>query len=315
MVRNHGILLHGGARSEKINKSSDRGEKICKSISLASKEGFSLLKRGDAAIDAVEVAVVMMEDSEVFNAGAGSCLTIDGSVEMDASIMSGIDLAAGSVGMVQDISNPIKLARLVMEKSDHVMLVSTGASEFAKLIDMPIKKIHPNVNILERYAKLKKKFNKYWNKNSKMLHDELLELEPHGTVGAVALDRDGNVASAVSTGGRWLKMSGRIGDSAIIGAGIYADNRLGAVCATGNGEFIMKLCLSKYTCDRMKTKNASNCSRQAIKELTNIFGANTGGIIAIDKHGRLGIAQNTHSMPVSFLSNKDERNMTFLSMP
>ena len=117
MNRNHGILLHGGARSEKISRSSDRGEKICNSISLASKEGFSLLKRGDTAIDAVEIAVVMMEDSGVFNAGAGSCLTIDGCVEMDASIMSGIDLSAGSVGMIRDISNPIKLARQIMEKS------------------------------------------------------------------------------------------------------------------------------------------------------------------------------------------------------
>ena len=272
MILHHGILLHGGARSEKINASSQRAKKICKSIRLASQEGFSFLKRGNTAIDAVEIAVVMMEDSGIFNAGAGSCLTIDGCVEMDASIMSGIDLSAGSVGMVRDISNPIKLARQIMDKSDHVMLVSTGASQFANLINMQVKQILPDTNTLDKYVKLKKKFKKYWYKNYSLLHDKLLEMGPQGTVGAVAIDRDGNVASAVSTGGRWLKMSGRIGDSAIIGGGVYADNRLGAACATGNGESMIRLCLSKYTCDLMRTNNASICSRKAIKDLTKLFG-------------------------------------------
>ena len=313
MIRDYGILLHGGARSEKINASSDRAKRTCKSISLASQEGFSFLKRGKTAIDAVEVAVEMMENSGIFNAGAGSCLTIDGCVEMDASIMSGIDLSAGSVGMVSDVSNPIKLARQVMERSDHVMLVSTGASKFANLIQMPVKQIRPSKNTLDKYEKLKKEFKKYWSSNFKTLN-KLLELGPQGTVGAVAMDRDGNVASAVSTGGRWLKLSGRIGDSGIIGGGIYADNRFGAVSATGSGEFMIRLCLCKYTCDMMKANKASDCTSKAVKELTKSFGTNTGGVIAIDNHGGMGIAHNTPCMPVSYISSKDEKNMTFLSM-
>ena len=160
MTRNYGILLHGGARSDKIKASSDRAKRIRKSISLASQEGFSFLKRGKTAIDAVEIAVEMMENSGIFNAGVGSCLTIDGCVEMDASIMSGIDLSAGSVGMVSDVSNPIKLARQVMERSDHVMLVSTGASKFANLIQMPVKQIRPSKNTLDKYAKLKEGIQK-----------------------------------------------------------------------------------------------------------------------------------------------------------
>ena len=203
MERNYGILLHGGARSEKINASSNRAKKMCKFIAHASNEGYFLLKRGNSAIDAVEYAIIMMEDSGIFNAGKGSCLTLDGHMEMDASIMSGIDLSAGSVGMVQGISNPIKLARHVMERSNHVMLVSKGALEFANFMHMPPKQIHPEKKILDKYMKLKKTFKHYWNEKYNMPYDELEALGQQGTVGAVALDTNGNLASAVSTGGRW----------------------------------------------------------------------------------------------------------------
>jgi L-asparaginase / beta-aspartyl-peptidase len=312
MIREFGILLHGGAKTKKISVTSNKGEKIIKNIGRASQAGFSLLKRGNSAVDAVEASVIMMEDSGVFNAGAGSCLTIDRSIEMDASIMSGRDLSAGCVGMVHDIANPIKLARRVMETSGHVMLVSSGALKFARLANIPLKKNQPDKKSLDRYRKLMSDLRKSRKKNS-IKHPDARQHQS-GTVGAVAVDIDRNVASAVSTGGRWLKMSGRIGDSGIIGGGFYADNKLGAACATGNGEFIMRLCLSKYACDRMKARDAIYSSREAIGELTRIFGANTGGIIAVDPHGEFGISHNTPSMPISWISSKDQKLMTFLSV-
>jgi L-asparaginase / beta-aspartyl-peptidase len=314
MIHRYGILLHGGAKTKKIGVKSKKAEKIIKNIGFASKAGFSLLKQGNSATDAVEASVTTMENSRAFNAGRGSCLTINKSIEMDASIMSGKDLSAGSVGMVHDIANPIKLARRVMEESCHVMLVSTGALEFAKLVNVPMKKNQPDRNSLNKYNKLMKDFRKSWKKNNIKPPDPMLEHDESGTVGAVAIDIDGNVASAVSTGGRWLKMCGRIGDSGIIGGGFYADNKVGAACATGNGEFIMRLCLSKYTCDRMKARDAIYSSRKAIRELTRKFGANTGGIIAVDAHGRFGISHNTPSMPVSWISSEDQKLMTLLSM-
>jgi beta-aspartyl-peptidase (threonine type) len=296
-------MVHGGAGAGELRNSKHLRNSISKALSNSVIVGYDLLESGHEAVDGVESAVANMEDTGLFNAGVGSCLTLDKSIEMDASIMNGKDLAAGSVGMVQNVRNPVKLARQVMERTDHVMLVSDGAYELAKLLDIGIEHVVPTPEKLESYQRLCKEMRTVWSRNYQLL----LSSRHFGTVGAVALDRHGNVAAAVSTGGRWLKMHGRVGDSAVIGAGIYADNGSGAACATGHGELMIRLCLSKYTCDLMKKCDPSQSAKKAIEVLTKKFGANTGGIIAVDTKGRFGMSMNTGSMPVAMKSSKDEK--------
>jgi L-asparaginase / beta-aspartyl-peptidase len=304
-----GILIHGGAGTEKIKKSSKRAKDITNSLMSSVCNGFEILrKENGTAVDAVESAVANMENSGVFNAGLGSCLTVDKQIEMDASIMNGKDISVGSVGMVQNIQNPIKLARLVMESTDHVMFVSEGANKLAKLLGMEFRHYKISQQKLKTYNKYYKQMKSRWRKNNQLLTSHNNK-NHYGTVGAVAIDREGNVASAASTGGRWLKIHGRIGDSAIVGAGIYADNGLGAACTTGIGEFIVRLCLSKYACDYMgrQNNNALLSSNMAIAKLTQKFGKNTGGIITVDTKGQFGAAMNTQSMPIALCISKTKK--------
>ena len=307
-----GILIHGGAGVEKIK----RTDEITRSLKSAVSNGFDLLKRSsNKAVDSVEAAVASMEDSGVFDAGVGSYLTIDKTVEMDASIMDGRDISAGSVGMAMGIKNPIKLARKIMEHTDHVMMVSDGVTRLSQLFGNTVEEYPQELNtkILNEYNRLMKSVRIKWKKNNKltMLSSAASQEKSHhhySTVGAVAIDKDGNVASAVSTGGIWLKMSGRIGDSAIIGSGIYADNKSGAACATGYGEYIMRLCLCKYACDQMQSRNSAHLSsKKSIDVLTERFGKDTGGIITVDLKGRFGRACNTRFMPTAMITNKNQK--------
>ena len=317
---NFGILVHGGAGSNKRKtKQSFNETEIGKKIGQAACIGFDILKcytvhtnsnnnkANTFALDAVERAVAVMEDSGLFDAGiGGSYLTADAEIEMDASIMNGKDLSAGSVGMVQNIQNPIKLARLVMEHTDHVMLVSDGVTQLAKLFNIEIKYRKPTEQSLKKHVKRKRILKKEWPKNHKLLFSlPKFTYDHYGTVGAVAIDQEANVASAVSTGGRWFKMHGRIGDSAIIGSGLYADNESGAACTTGVGELIMRLCLAKVACDHMrKGQNALTSTKKAIELLSSKFGKNTGGIIAVDKFGQFGAEMNTQSMPIALFTSQ-----------
>jgi L-asparaginase / beta-aspartyl-peptidase len=304
-----GILIHGGASIEKIKRTNE----ITRSLKSAVSYGFDLLKSSNKAVDSVEAAVAGMEDSGVFDAGVGAYLTIDKTVEMDASIMDGRDISAGSVGMATGIKNPIKLARQIMERTDHVMIVSDGVTKLSKLFGNTVEEYSQDLNEkkLNEYNKLMKNVRIKWKKNSKlmMLSSAASQEKNHySTVGAVAIDKDGNVASAVSSGGIWLKMRGRIGDSAIVGSGIYADNKSGAACATGYGEYIMRLCLCKYACDQMHSKNSALLSsKKSIDMLTKRFGKNTGGIITVDLKGRFGRAYNTRSMPTAMITNKNQK--------
>jgi beta-aspartyl-peptidase (threonine type) len=307
-----GILIHGGAGVKKIKRTDD----ITRSLKSAVSNGFDLLKRSsNKAVDSVEAAVASMEDSGVFDAGVGSYLTIDKTVEMDASIMDGRDISAGSVGMAMGIKNPIKLARKIMERTDHVMMVSDGVTRLSQLFGNTVEEYPQELDtkILNEYNKLMKNVRIKWKKNNKltMLSSAASQEKSHhhySTVGAVAIDKDGNVASAVSTGGIWLKMRGRIGDSAIIGSGIYADNKSGAACATGYGEYIMRLCLCKYACDQMQSRNSAHLSsKKSIDVLTERFGKNTGGIITVDLKGRFGRACNTRFMPTAMITNKNQK--------
>lgn len=308
-----GILTHGGAETKKIRKSTEREDKKRQFLRSSVSSGFETLKKGNSAIDSVEVSIAIMEDSGAFNAGTGACLTVDKQTEMDASIMDGRDISAGCVGMVENIRNPIKLARQVMEQTDHVLIVSGGTIKLAELLNINIEQHNPSQQLLDKFSNLKRDMKNKWKKNNKL---SFLPTDHYnhslGTVGAVAIDKEGNVASGVSTGGRWLKMHGRIGDSAVIGSGFYADNRLGAACATGHGEYIMRICLCKYACDLMRSNNAALSSNRSIRLLTKRFGKNTGGIITVDRRGRFGKAYNTNSMSIASISSKDETTKIML---
>ena len=316
MDQDFGILIHAGAGNRSFTDiNSSRTEEIRKLLELTASQSYDFLVKSNTeteitcVLNAVETAVVRMEDSGLFDAGIrGSYLTSRGQVEMDAAIMNGKDLSAGSVGMVKNIKNPVRVARLVMQRTNHVMLVSRGVTEFGKLLNLEFKPRRPTTTSLAKYNLYKKNengiFQKEWPKNSRLYIAGAKFLERHyGTVGAVAIDRAGNTASAVSTGGRWFKMSGRIGDSAIIGSGLYADNGSGAACATGIGEFIMRLCLAKEACIFMRKYNAKIASKKAIRILSHRFGRNSGGIITVDKHGHFGMDTNTLSLPIAICTN------------
>jgi L-asparaginase / beta-aspartyl-peptidase len=195
------------------------------------------------------------------------------------------------------------------------MMVSDGVTRLSKLFGNTVEEYPQELNkkILNEYNKLMKNVRIISKKNNKltMLSSAASQEKSHhhySTVGAVAIDKDGNVASAVSTGGIWLKMHGRIGDSAIIGSGIYADNKSGAACATGYGEYIMRLCLCKYASDQMQSRNSAHLSsKKSIDVLTERFGKNTGGIITVDLKGRFGRACNTRFMPTAMITNKNQK--------
>jgi len=290
------IVVHGGAG----RWHPERQEPGVEGVKDAALKGFNILVGGGSALDAVEAAVVCLEDNEVFNAGKGSTLTIDRRIEMEASIMDGKTLRAGAVGLLKDVKNPVKLARIVMEKTDHVFLVSEGAEKLAEIFS------------LERVNLITELRLKYWeNLREKLLKGEvnhmlklykLLEEHPnlfvYETVGAVALDEQGNVAAATSTGGMTLKLPGRIGDSPLIGCGTYADNEAGACSATGIGEVAIRLVLAKTVCDYMRKMDAQEAVEAAIKLVNKRIAnqANLMGLIAVDKNGNVGAAHNSPNM-------------------
>ncbi len=290
------IVVHGGAGTWHPER-QDPGIKGVKDAAL---EGFEILKSGGSALDAVEAAVICLEDNEVFNAGKGSTLTIDKRIEMEASIMDGKTLKAGAVGLLKDVKNPVKLARIVMEKTDHVFLVGEGAEKLAETFNL--ERINPITELRLKYWKnLKEKLLKGEVNYLLRLH-ELIKENPdlfvYETVGAVALDKHGNVAAATSTGGMTLKLPGRIGDSPLIGCGTYADDETGACSATGIGEIAIRLVLAKTVCDYMREVGAQTAVEEAIRLVNKrITGqANLMGLIAVDKNGNVGAAHNSPNM-------------------
>ncbi|XP_030234443.1 isoaspartyl peptidase/L-asparaginase [Gadus morhua] len=229
------LVVHGGAWAIP----DELAEASVKGVKAAASEGYRVLGTGGSALDAVEKAVRAMEDNPVFDAGHGAVLNADGEVELDAIIMDGQTLGSGAVSCVQNIANPVSLARAVMEKTDHVMLTSRGANLFAERIGF---KTAPTETLVTAYERREwEKAKEYGAGVKELFHSQLC----HDTVGAVAVDSCGNVACATSTGGIRNKMVGRVGDSPVIGAGGYADNRSGAVSCTGHGESILKVTLAR----------------------------------------------------------------------
>lgn len=287
------MVIHGGAGTIRRESMTPATEKAYRdTLTIALRRGYEILARGGSSLDAVEAAIRLMEDSPLFNAGKGAVFTSAGTNELDAAIMDGRTLAAGSVAAVQRIKNPISLARLVMEKSPHVMMVGAGAEEFAKLQGMEL--VAPSYFWTERR----------WNQlqNEKRAADTarkgaaLSAENKLGTVGAIALDRTGNLAAATSTGGTSSKRYGRVGDTPIIGAGTYATASC-AVSATGAGEFFIRNNVAADICARAKYTGVS-IERAADDVVMKVLVAQKGegGVIAMDAKGNITAPFNTPGM-------------------
>ncbi len=262
-------------------------------IANALAAGYALLEKGASAVDAVEAAVAVMEDDDTFDAGRGSFLTQDGRVQMDALLMNGANLRTGGVACVERLRNPIHAARLVLDHSPHVYFVGTGAERFARQNGMAL--VDNTELIVPRERERLMAFQKAELEGAT---DTTFSgpLVSHDTVGAVALDADGNIAAGTSTGGTLSKAPGRVGDSSLIGCGCYADNLSAAVSLTGWGEPIMKLVLGKWAVDRVAAgASPEEAARAAIDYLFERLGGH-GGIILLGPDGRVGLAHNTPRM-------------------
>jgi beta-aspartyl-peptidase (threonine type) len=266
------VIVHGGAGLV----AGDHHAAVMATCRAAVEAGLERLREGGSALDATEIAVRILEDDPLFNAGYGSVLNRDGQVQMDALIMDGRTFNIGAVGAVSRVKNPVSLARRVMEATPHHLLVAEGAERFAAEQGIPL--VPPEAMIAQSRVKS----------------------SSGDTVGAVALDSAGNLAVAVSTGGVRGKLAGRVGDSPIAGAGGWADNALGAACATGLGEGIMRALLTFRAVSLLESHSAQAAAEAALAVFGEKF-RGEGGLIVLDRHGQVGIAHNTPFMPVAWL--------------
>ena len=285
-VSNFGLIVHGGAGSfSNLDENTLNSYKT--GIDQALTAGYEVLENGGSSVDAVTAAVIILEDLPLFNAGKGSVYTEMETQEMDSSIMDGKSGKGGAVAGVSMVKNPIILARKVMDETEHVMLIGEGAEKFAK--EVGVELVDPSYFYSEKNLKRVRK-----SKKDKKL----------GTVGAAALDKYGNLAAATSTGGRTNKMTGRVGDSPILGAGTWAQNDLCAVSGTGHGEYFMRLLTAADVCKLMEYSNLSleDSSNSVVNKLTNL-GAQ-GGIISIDSSGTISAVFNTKAMARGYKTNE-----------
>jgi beta-aspartyl-peptidase (threonine type) len=296
----YAIAIHGGAGT--ILRSAMTVEKEMsyrKALEDAINIGEAVLAKAGSSLDAVEAAIRSLEDCPLFNAGRGSVFTHEGKNEMDAAIMYGKDLTAGAVGAVQNIKNPISLARAVMEKSDHVFMISHGAQEFAKKVKaefMPDDYFYVSL----RYEQLQEAIKSDVITLDHNVRPDIIEKpgdKKFGTVGAVALDIHGNIAAATSTGGMTNKKHGRVGDTPIIGSGTYANNKTCAISCTGHGEFFIRTVVAYDISCLMEYKGLSlkeACDVVVMDKLVKIGGE--GGLIALDAKGNIELPFNSEGM-------------------
>jgi L-asparaginase / beta-aspartyl-peptidase len=288
------MVIHGGAGTILRQNMTPVMEKAyIDTLTIALRTGYEILARGGSSLDAVEATIRVMEDSPLFNAGKGAVFTANGINELDASIMDGKTLGAGAVAAVEHIRNPISLARLVMEKSPHVMMVGAGAEEFAK--SQGVKLVPPYYFWTER------RWRSYETERARADSGKTGaapgEERKFGTVGAVALDKAGNLAAGTSTGGTSMKRYGRVGDSPIIGAGTYANNLSCAVSGTGDGEFFIRNNVAADICARVRYTGVSlqqAADDVVMKELVAQHGE--GGVIAMDRKGNIATPFNSAGM-------------------
>lgn len=275
------IALHGGAGNMKPEQfTQEQLDEYQRELNNALQVGINILNAGGKSLDAVEQVVRYLEDCPLFNAGKGSVYTHEGRIELDAAIMDGKTLGAGAVASVRDVKNPISLARKVMEASPHVLLVGSGASEFARLQGVEM--------VDSSYFFTPKRWEEI---------QQVLSREKMGTVGCVALDIHGNLAAATSTGGMTNKRWGRVGDAPIIGAGTYANNATCAVSATGHGEFFIRYTVAHDISALMEYQNLSlNAAVEKVVMLKLAKAGGRGGVIAVDRKGNVSMMMNTSGM-------------------
>ncbi len=297
---NFGMVLHGGAGTiSKGDMTEEMEAQYRQKLTEALEKGHHILKKGGSSLDAVAGALIILENSPLFNAGKGAVFTNNGSNELDASIMDGRSLQAGAVAGVKTVKNPILLARKVMEKSPHVLLSGEGADTFARGQGLEI--VDPDYFYTERRWKSLQKVKAREN----LGEPEKSPDKKHGTVGAAALDKFGNLAAGTSTGGMTNKRYGRIGDSPLIGAGTYANNETCAVSATGHGEYFIRAVVTHDISALMQYKGLSlqeAANRVIVDKLTALGG--TGGVVAIDKKGNIAMPFNTKGMYRGWVDKK-----------
>jgi L-asparaginase / beta-aspartyl-peptidase len=292
------IAIHGGAGTvPRAHLSHERERLYRDGLESALDQGYAVLEGGGSSLDAVTAAVRVLEDDPLFNAGHGAALTRDGAAELDAAIMEGRQMRAGAVASVRHVKNPIELARRVMEKSRHVLLVGSGAEEFALEEQFVLVPNH--------YFRTAERLEQLEAEQSGQRVSDLVPPAPRGTVGAVARDTSGNLAAATSTGGMTNKRPGRVGDSPIIGAGTYAKNGVCAVSATGHGEYFIRAVAAHHVCAAVEYRGLSLA--QAVDELlTRILPAlgGEGGLIAVNAAGDVVMQFSSEGM---FRAMRDSR--------
>jgi beta-aspartyl-peptidase (threonine type) len=302
------LVIHGGAWA----MPDDMVDAHIRGVNNALAAGWRILERGGPALDAIEEAVVVMEDDDTFDAGRGSFLNRDGRVQLDAFIMDGATLRGGGVGCVEHLRNPIRAARKILSESPHVYFVGEGAEKFAAEHGISLCKnedliIPREVERLRKYQSELAQRDVKQDGNDLFAPDDADDLAiSHDTVGAVALDRNGNIAAATSTGGTLNKAPGRLGDSSLIGCGCYADNESAAASTTGWGEPIMKLVLAKWTADRIAAGNLPEWSAQEAMNYLKQRVNGHGGIIVLNREGHVGIAHNTPRMAWAYKTLKKQ---------
>jgi len=297
-----GIVIHTGAGQFTLASLGDRREPMREAMTAALMAGHSVLTGGGSSLDAVQAAIVILEDSPYFNAGKGAVFNHEGKNELDSSIMDGATHRAGAVAGLRHIKNPVLLARLVMEKSPHVMMVGEGAEAFAKeqggiaFVDERYFYTERSWQALQRALDDEKKQTTKGS-GSAQLPTPARAGAYFGTVGAVALDQQGNLAAATSTGGMTNKRFGRVGDSPIIGAGTYADNRSCAISSTGHGEFFIRYTVARDICARVEYKSATvQAAADAVVQDELKKAGGEGGIIGMDHAGNVAVSFNSTGM-------------------
>ncbi len=296
------LVVHGGAGTmNRAEMTPEREKAIRGGIENALRAGQEILERGGAALDAVQAAVRVFEDDPNFNAGKGAVFTSAGTNELDASLMDGRTLAAGAVAGVQHVRNPILLARAVMDKSKHVLLMGAGAEAFARAngFEMVDAKYFFTPQRWDALQKLKAKEKESGAAGKKSV---VSDSDRHGTVGCAALDQNGNLAAATSTGGNTNKLPGRVGDSPIIGAGTYADNKTCAVSCTGDGEFFIRAAVAHEVSALMELGGLTlaEASAQALEKAKQLGG--DGGLVAVGRDGSIAMPFNTSGMYRGYLA-------------
>ena len=288
----YALVLHGGAGNMNFqNVPKEFQDRFKHSLDSALQLGLDLLKEGGSSLDAVETVIRCLEDNPLFNAGKGAVFTSEGKNELDASIMTGGDMNAGAVAGVTNIKNPITAARAVMEQSEHVMLSGHGAEVFAEQEGLEI--VDPS------YFYTQKRFESFQKAKG---------VEKHGTVGCVALDKQGNLCAGTSTGGMTNKKYGRIGDAPVIGAGTYANNATCGVSATGHGEFFIRWAVAHDISALMEYKayDVVTAAREVVeKKLVEVGGS--GGVICLDQFGRVAMVTNTSGMFRAYGNSEGEK--------